>query len=94
MGPHHTAVITTEGVLYTFGDGAYGVLGNGNSNFTLSPHMVGYFDEKVRQVDCGKNHTIALTATGKVYTWGRGSTRNILTRPIFPGTFSFLLTGQ
>ena len=50
MGEHHTAVITTEGVLYTFGDGAYGALGNGNSNFTLSPHLVAYFDEKVTQV--------------------------------------------
>ena len=28
--------------------------------------------KKVVSVDCGASHTVAVTAEGDVYTWGRG----------------------
>lgn len=87
MGKSHTAVLTNDGKLYTFGDGAYGALGNGNTSFSHTPNLVTYFEsqnETVVQVDCGKSHSIALTESGKVFTWGKGDTRNFFTRPWIP----------
>jgi alpha-tubulin suppressor-like RCC1 family protein len=37
MGPYHSAVITNNGDLYTFGYGKYGALGNGRENNEWEP---------------------------------------------------------
>lgn len=75
MGPNHTAVITTEGDLYTFGTGA--ALGHGQGNQTLYlPKAVEFFRNnnlKVKDVAVGENHTLAITNNGEVYSWGSGA---------------------
>lgn len=76
MGPAHTAVITTEGDLYTFGSGQHGALGHNDGEVShVRPKLVEFFKKnglKVADVDIGEHHTVALTDDGDVFTWGYG----------------------
>ncbi|XP_031648768.1 X-linked retinitis pigmentosa GTPase regulator isoform X2 [Oncorhynchus kisutch] len=62
-GENHTAVITDNGLLYTFGDGRHGKLGLGEENFTnqfkptLCPRFLKY---NVQAVTCGGCHMLVL----------------------------------
>ncbi len=50
-GPYHTAAITTEGLLYTWGDGTFGRLGLGSQRSHSEPQLVSELAEKwVQQV--------------------------------------------
>ncbi|KAM6978403.1 X-linked retinitis pigmentosa GTPase regulator [Tautogolabrus adspersus] len=62
-GESHTAVITNEGLLYTFGDGRHGKLGLGEENFfnRFSPtHCTRFLKYNVQLVSCGGNHMLVL----------------------------------
>jgi len=39
----------------------------------LPSNMRLFNEEEVKQVVAGDNHTVVLTAKGRVYTWGMGS---------------------
>ncbi|XP_071015702.1 uncharacterized protein [Oncorhynchus clarkii lewisi] len=62
-GENHTAVISDNGLLYTFGDGRHGKLGLGEENFTnqfkptLCPRFLKY---NVQAVTCGGCHMLVL----------------------------------
>lgn len=75
MGLRHSAVISDEGQLYTFGNGNWGVLGHGNEesvHFTKPKHVQGFGGRKVVDIAMGEYHTLALTDDGNVWTWGYG----------------------
>ncbi|XP_034430867.1 X-linked retinitis pigmentosa GTPase regulator [Hippoglossus hippoglossus] len=64
-GENHTAVITENGLLYTFGDSRHGKLGSGEENFTnqFSPTLCRRFLKyNVQLVSCGCNHMLVLAA--------------------------------
>jgi alpha-tubulin suppressor-like RCC1 family protein len=72
-GYHHSAGITVQGALYTWGRGIFGQLGHGNNESYAVPMRVSSLDKfSVLQVACGWQHTIALTTSGKVFSWGYG----------------------
>ncbi|XP_020088433.1 uncharacterized protein LOC109710332 isoform X2 [Ananas comosus] len=81
-GTWHTALITTAGQLYTFGDGTFGVLGHGNRETVLYPKEVESLKGlRTIAVSCGVWHTAAVvevivtqssTSSGKLFTWGDG----------------------
>jgi hypothetical protein len=72
-GKDHTVVCTEDGSVYTFGSGEDGQLGHGDTVNKLEPTLVETIDGKnITQVQCGSFHTMALTASGYVYTWGKG----------------------
>lgn len=82
-GPRHSAVITENGQLYTFGSGNWGVLGHGDEKSVPfnEPKLVEYFDKnniKIKKVCLGDFHSIALSDTGDVYTWGFGGDKGFL----------------
>jgi RCC1 and BTB domain-containing protein len=73
-GPHVLA-LTSEGELYSWGHNGYGQLGLGTSittgQGTIPRRLCGDFSGvRIVSVACGGHHTIAVTATGKVYSWG------------------------
>lgn len=83
MGPRHSAVVTENGDMYTFGTGNWGVLGHGNENSVphTQPKLVEYFSKnniKIKKVCMGDFHTIALAEDGSVYTWGFGGKKGLL----------------
>ncbi|KAK6164088.1 hypothetical protein DH2020_000952 [Rehmannia glutinosa] len=84
-GPWHTAVVTSAGQLFTFGDGTFGVLGHGDRKSVSKPREV----ESLRglrtvRAACGVWHTAAVVevmvgsssssncSSGKLFTWGDG----------------------
>ncbi|KAJ8026832.1 X-linked retinitis pigmentosa GTPase regulator [Holothuria leucospilota] len=72
-GDDHSAFVTENGRLYTFGANEWGQLGLGSSKSTTKPSSVKALkQEGVKSVSCGRLHTIALSKAGKLYTFGAG----------------------
>ncbi|XP_048481969.1 probable E3 ubiquitin-protein ligase HERC2 [Plutella xylostella] len=74
-GSAHSACVTARGHLYTWGLGEYGRLGHGDDTTQLVPKMVESLQNyRIVQVACGSRdaQTLALTACGKVFSWGDG----------------------
>mmetsp|Transcript_25517 Transcript_25517/g.55214 ORF Transcript_25517/g.55214 Transcript_25517/m.55214 type:complete len:724 (+) Transcript_25517:401-2572(+) len=74
-GELHSAVVTTDGDVYTFGDGFCGQLGLGDKRPQMLPQQVtlgGLEDECVSSVSCGARHTLCVTDDGECYSWGLG----------------------
>ncbi|CAG9335929.1 unnamed protein product [Blepharisma stoltei] len=71
-GYYHNAVIDKQGVLRMFGNGNLGQLGNVNLNSTFTPQLVSHplREVPISMVACGWLHTICVTKTGQVFTWG------------------------
>ena len=74
-GGFHTAAVAESGELFTWGGGEHGQLGHGTKMNQLRPELVESLRAKghfVLQVTCGWSHTVALTQSGEVFTWGNG----------------------
>ena len=72
LGELHTAILTTDGEVFSCGIGEYGRLGNGSSSDTAVMEPLDYInDQEVTQLSSGHAFTLALTAEGKVLCWGR-----------------------
>ena len=87
LGEYHTAVLTEDGSVYTWGYGGktgffnwmytqeVGALGHGDKKHHFHPKKVEYFGKhnlKIDKIVAGMYHCAALTSTGDLYTWGRG----------------------
>ncbi|XP_042200055.1 probable E3 ubiquitin-protein ligase HERC1 [Callorhinchus milii] len=70
----HTLAFTTEGEVFSWGDGDYGKLGHGNSSTQKYPKLIqGPLQGKVVVcVSAGYRHSAAVTEDGELYTWGEG----------------------
>ena len=73
-GPYHTAAITADGEMFTWGRGTSGELGHGDEEETrLVPKQVQSMrGKRVVAVSCGKVHTAAVTDDGELYVCGDG----------------------
>ncbi|XP_017178763.3 ultraviolet-B receptor UVR8 isoform X1 [Malus domestica] len=70
-GAEHTAAVTEDGSLYGWGWGRYGNLGLGDRNDRMVPERVSMVNsEKMVMVACGWRHTISVSSSGRLYTYG------------------------
>lgn len=71
-GEEHTAALTKEGGLFTFGNGSRGQLGHDSTNNEPLPRRVmELMGTEVSQIACGRHHTLAFVpSTGLVYAFG------------------------
>ncbi|KAH7566932.1 hypothetical protein JRO89_XS08G0255600 [Xanthoceras sorbifolium] len=70
-GAEHTVAVTEDGDLYGWGWGRYGNLGLGDRNDRLVPEKVAnVYGEKMVMVACGWRHTISVSSSGGLYTYG------------------------
>ena len=70
-GGFHTAVVTEDGHLYTFGGGEHGQLGHQSNVNKMKPTLVQSLENVfISQITCGWSHSVALTSKGRVFTWG------------------------
>ncbi|XP_028274446.1 probable E3 ubiquitin-protein ligase HERC1 isoform X2 [Parambassis ranga] len=71
-GYRHSAVVTNDGELYTWGEGDFGRLGHSDSQSRNVPTLVKDISG-VGQVACGSSHTIAVAQDGRtVWSFGGG----------------------
>nr|KAF6392182.1 HECT and RLD domain containing E3 ubiquitin protein ligase family member 6 [Pipistrellus kuhlii] len=72
-GYEHTAVLTQNGKVFTFGDNSFGQLGHSPTAKKSGPQEVERIDGLVSQIDCGSYHTLVYVyTTGKVLSFGHG----------------------
>ncbi|KAF2346080.1 Regulator of chromosome condensation RCC1 [Trinorchestia longiramus] len=71
-GYRHSACVTRDGELFTWGEGDYGRLGHGDCSSRYTPTPVRGLGA-VGSVVCGSTHTLALSADGRtVWSFGSG----------------------
>ena len=75
LGGSHSAAITTDGRLYTWGFNNFGQLGNTTNNIGYDPeditnNFVLNPNEIIVKVALGRSHSLAITSEGRVFTWG------------------------
>uniref|UniRef100_J3LFX8 FYVE-type domain-containing protein n=1 Tax=Oryza brachyantha TaxID=4533 RepID=J3LFX8_ORYBR len=80
-GYWHTAIISSAGQLFTYGDGTFGVLGHGDTLTVARPKQVESLQGlRAKAIACGPWHTAAIVErigtvksnapSGKLFTWG------------------------
>ncbi|XP_037385437.1 E3 ISG15--protein ligase HERC5 isoform X2 [Talpa occidentalis] len=73
-GGSHTALLTKDGLVFTFGAGKFGQLGHNSTQNELKPRLVTELaGSRVTQIACGRWHTLAYVSDlGKVFSFGSG----------------------
>jgi alpha-tubulin suppressor-like RCC1 family protein len=74
-GNSHTLILSSAGYVYSFGNNEEGQLGLGDSTSAeqiSSPSLIKTIS-KVSKISCGGWHSMALSISGELYTWGDGS---------------------
>ncbi|GLI65760.1 hypothetical protein VaNZ11_009375 [Volvox africanus] len=75
VGANHALMLSGSGGVFAVGQGSFGALGQGEGlleNRSTPVPVLPLMPLGVVQVAAGENHSAALTADGRLYTWGRG----------------------
>ena len=73
-GRDHTLALSMEGHVYAWGLGHDGRLGLGTEENALQPTKISFgplADQVVTLIACGEMHSMAVTESMKLFTWGR-----------------------
>lgn len=77
-GFEHCALLTCDGKVMTWGYGASGCLGHGDTDSYGFPYIVKSLSmETCKYIECGGYHTLAITDNSEIYTWGRGDVHQL-----------------
>ena len=71
-GNEHSAAVTQNGEVLTWGRGSKHRLGHGSEDGEQGPRLVEALAEDVVSVECGDAFTACLTEDGRIFTWGHG----------------------
>jgi len=70
-GWKHSALVTSQGRMYTWGSGVNHELGHGEAKSCRSPQLVRALEgNRITQIACGWRHTGAVAAGHGVWLWG------------------------
>jgi len=80
-GKNHAGLLTSQGQLFMWGEGAYGRLGTGLTKNELLPVNITrlsndfstFGTERIQDFSLGAEHSAALTSSGRLFTWGAGA---------------------
>ncbi|XP_068565986.1 probable E3 ubiquitin-protein ligase HERC4 [Cebidichthys violaceus] len=72
-GEAHSAVLTQDGEVFTFGEGSYGQLGHNSTANEVRPRLVESLDGPASQISCGRRHTLVLGTSGQLWAFGNGA---------------------
>eukprot|EP01035_Chromulina_nebulosa_P018786 gene18786-24553_t len=73
-GLGHTLFLIESGSVYSWGNGGNGRLGLGDtSDRSIATLISSMSDEIIVSIQCGASHSLALTGSGSVYTWGKNT---------------------
>lgn len=75
LGRSHSAAITSEGRIFTWGDNMYGQLGDTSTTDRYTPYDISsYFNlddgETIIDVSLGLYHSSAISSNGRIFMWG------------------------
>ena len=69
-GGFHTAALTNDGKVFTWGNNRWGQLGHGDYKQRHIPTKVESLDGLfIAKIACGEWHTVVITDKGDTYTW-------------------------
>lgn len=68
-GGHHSVALMPDGTLWTWGANWTGQLGNGTTEHSYQPKLIGS-DNNWVEVSAGVDHTLALKSDGTLWAWG------------------------
>ncbi|XP_034557621.1 probable E3 ubiquitin-protein ligase HERC6 [Notolabrus celidotus] len=71
-GEAHSAVLTKDGKVFTFGEGSHGQLGHNSTENETKPRLVEGLEGPTAQVSCGRRHTLVLGSSGHLWAFGNG----------------------
>jgi alpha-tubulin suppressor-like RCC1 family protein len=82
LGPTHSAAITSDGRIFTWGKNDLGQLGDGTQiNKKIPTDITAKFnleaEERIISVVLGYSHSAAISSTGRVFTWGDNSSNKL-----------------
>lgn len=69
-GASQSAFVDDIGRLFMCGKGEFGQLGTGQYENELAPYYMSKIPEKIQEVACGEEHTLALTKNGQIFGMG------------------------
>jgi len=72
-GGKHCLALSSEGDVFSWGEGDDGKLGHDTKNSCDRPRVIEALRGKdIVDISCGGAHSAAITSTGELYTWGKG----------------------
>ena len=73
-GVKHLLAVTSNGQIYSWGDGSQGRLGHGDQTTVTQPRQISTLKQKhVKTAAAGEEHSAVATTDGEIFTWGSGS---------------------
>jgi alpha-tubulin suppressor-like RCC1 family protein/regulator of replication initiation timing len=74
-GAFHSLALTKEGKIWSWGRGLFGQLGTGDTETRYRPILVDTVPPDIifAKIAAGSDHSLAITTTGRLYTWGRAT---------------------
>lgn len=92
-GSFHSGAVTESGVVYMWGENSAGQCAVANQQYVPEPNPVSISDSetspllavRILQLACGEEHTLALSISREIWSWGTGCQLGLITTT-FPVT--------